>query len=448
MGKRILSVAIAFVMIVTAIPTAVVKADTTDVLSITRRTEIAQCHACCVEKSWIITTITDGDEITECRAAKRDSRGNLLTIPCRYSQRVGEPVVKIRIHDRSYCLNGRCRTCELNNTPGAIVACFRTRARDRVSMNDTELARLVEDGTIPANVTHLSLHNGRLTDISPLASLTDLVWLDLEGNNLTDLTPLAGLTKLERLDLDYNYALADISPLSSLVNMVELDINRTLIADLSPLANMKRLDDLDLRWNPNITDISPLAGLTSLRVLELETTGVADISPLVSLTSLRVLQLSGGWNISEMRGMPLPVTDFTPLSALTDLEELQLRGNDIEDISMLAGLTSLQILDLHSNKISDITPLSGMVNLQDLRLSYNQITDVTPLFELSNLNELWIAFNPITGEWHSESLPADSVRQLRGLFDALPDTTSIWFGFGNASGEDCLEHWRDCECGA
>jgi hypothetical protein len=54
--------------------------------AITRHTEVAQCHACGMSKSWRITAMNNGGEITERRAAKWDSQGNLLA-PCRYSYR-------------------------------------------------------------------------------------------------------------------------------------------------------------------------------------------------------------------------------------------------------------------------------------------------------------------------------------------------------------------------
>lgn len=46
------------------------------------------------------------------------------------------------------------------------------------------------------NLTRLSLNDNGLTDVWPVATLTDLVELQLESNRLSDLRPLAGLTKL------------------------------------------------------------------------------------------------------------------------------------------------------------------------------------------------------------------------------------------------------------
>jgi hypothetical protein len=42
---------------------------------------------------------------------------------------------------------------------------------------------------------------GQLTDVSPLAALTHVQWLDLRGTRVVDLSPLARMTELKSLDL-------------------------------------------------------------------------------------------------------------------------------------------------------------------------------------------------------------------------------------------------------
>ncbi|MFC4223724.1 leucine-rich repeat domain-containing protein, partial [Lysinibacter cavernae] len=53
------------------------------------------------------------------------------------------------------------------------------------------------------------------TDLTPLAELTNLDWLDLSGTPITDLTPLAELTNLDWLDLS-GTPITDLSPLAHL----------------------------------------------------------------------------------------------------------------------------------------------------------------------------------------------------------------------------------------
>jgi Leucine-rich repeat (LRR) protein len=91
--------------------------------------------------------------------------------------------------------------------------------------------------------------------------------LTLTGTALTDLTPLAGLTQLQRLYLA-----------------------GTAVSDLAPLAGLTQLRTLFLSSAP-VSDLGPLAGLTQLRWLSVNGTAVSDLGPLAGLTQLKTLFL-------------------------------------------------------------------------------------------------------------------------------------------------------------
>jgi Leucine-rich repeat (LRR) protein len=69
----------------------------------------------------------------------------------------------------------------------------------------------------------------QITDVSPLARLTNLKLLVLTSNKITDVTALGGLTQLRTLNLAGNQ-----------------------IKDVSPLAGLEQLKHLDLRKNPTL----------------------------------------------------------------------------------------------------------------------------------------------------------------------------------------------------
>lgn len=78
----------------------------------------------------------------------------------------------------------------------------------------------------------------RITDLSPLARLTNLEWLHLGGEGqITDLSPLAGLTHLETLIIAYN-VIPDKNGILEFRN-----------PDLSPLLQLPRLEWLGLAGN-------------------------------------------------------------------------------------------------------------------------------------------------------------------------------------------------------
>ena len=84
--------------------------------------------------------------------------------------------------------------------------------------------------------------------------------------------------------------LSDISPLAELTNLWQLKLGRNEISDISSLSGLVNLSILDLQLN-NITDISPLAGFarsqqhlaSTLGSLQLQHNNITDISPLKGL---------------------------------------------------------------------------------------------------------------------------------------------------------------------
>ncbi|MCL2157966.1 MAG: leucine-rich repeat domain-containing protein [Oscillospiraceae bacterium] len=203
--------------------------------------------------------------------------------------------------------------------------------------------------------------SGNISDIGPLAKLTNLVFLDLHGNQIDDISALANLTNLTNLDLLDNQ-IGDISALESLTNLTNLSLAATQIDDISALKNLTNLTWLQLRDN-QIDDISILENLTNLTGLDLANNQISDISPLANLTNLTFLSLGND----------------------------ALGKNQIGDISALENLTNLTNLALTHNQISDITPLANLTNLTFLDLRYNAIysEQIEALREMLPGAEIW-----------------------------------------------------------
>ncbi|EPJ45456.1 MAG: hypothetical protein OFPII_28200 [Osedax symbiont Rs1] len=82
-----------------------------------------------------------------------------------------------------------------------------------------------------------------ISDLSPHAFFTNLVYLDLAHNEIADLSPLQHLTKLRVLKIAAN-PLSDISILSELQYLEVLTLGGTDVNDLSPLINNQHLKEL------------------------------------------------------------------------------------------------------------------------------------------------------------------------------------------------------------
>ena len=86
----------------------------------------------------------------------------------------------------------------------------------------------------------MSLGNNNISDVSPLAELTQLTSLNLQNNNISDLSPFAELTQLTSLNLQDNN-ISDVSPLAELTQLTSLVLQRNNISDVSPLVGLINL---------------------------------------------------------------------------------------------------------------------------------------------------------------------------------------------------------------
>jgi internalin A len=94
-------------------------------------------------------------------------------------------------------------------------------------------------------LTQLDLYHNDISNLEPLASLSNLTSLDLIGNRISDVKPLASLSNLTYLALSKN-EIIDIKPLAGLSNLTYLSLNQNQITDIKPLSSLIKLIDLKL----------------------------------------------------------------------------------------------------------------------------------------------------------------------------------------------------------
>ena len=100
-------------------------------------------------------------------------------------------------------------------------------------------------------------------DAQVLQYCTDLVALDLGHNGITDLEWLRPLKKLQVLILADNAKLSDITPIGSLTKLKYIELFMTSVEDITPLSNLPDLLDANLCFT-KITDVTPLKRCTKL----------------------------------------------------------------------------------------------------------------------------------------------------------------------------------------
>jgi hypothetical protein len=95
------------------------------------------------------------------------------------------------------------------------------------------------------NVEYSSLYLSarEIKDITPLAELKKLTYLDLSSNQITNLAPIKQLKQLTGLALSDN-KIKDLTPLMELRQLSELYLNDNKIEDIKPLTELKQLKQL------------------------------------------------------------------------------------------------------------------------------------------------------------------------------------------------------------
>ncbi len=253
-------------------------------------------------------------------------------------------------------------------------------------------------------LTTLLLYDTAVSDVSPLAALTQLTTLHLTGTAVSDISPLAALMQLTELNLS-GIAVSDISPLAALTQLTELYLGDTAISDVSPLAALTQLTLLILD-STAVSEVSPLAALTQLTTLHLDSTAVSDISPLAALTQLTRLGLGD-----------TAVSDVSPLAALMQLTRLNLWDTAVSDVSPLANLTQLTELNLHSTAVSDVSALAALTQLTGLSLDYTAVSDVSPLANLTQWGWPRLRECPLSYASIHTHIPAMHAKGIKVEFD-------------------------------
>ena len=227
-----------------------------------------------------------------------------------------------------------------------------------------------------ANLRVLILDYQQISDLSPLAELP-LEYLSLTGNEVSDLRPLAGLTELQVLDLGENPvrsadvlagipALREVTLEATGITSVEvfrgsgiqsLNVRTTWVTDYTPLEGCPNLTRLITGSMPEGA-AETLAGLTGLEELRLYSTPQVDLTLFAGCQDLRALDLFGS-----------AVSHPEALTGLTGLDYVNLGGTGVRDLSFLPSMQAMTILDLRENPLTDLTPLLECPWLEQLVLS-------------------------------------------------------------------------------
>ncbi len=127
-------------------------------------------------------------------------------------------------------------------------------------------------------IFHYDYRRMTTNDIQVLKYCTDLRALDLGHQAITDISVIGDYLPELRLLILADNRISDISPLAKLTHLhyLELFVNR--ISDISPLAGLKELVDVNISYNGGLSDISALLNSPMMEKVWLESTSVSNAS--------------------------------------------------------------------------------------------------------------------------------------------------------------------------
>uniref|UniRef100_A0AAY4D6M4 Leucine-rich repeat-containing protein 23 n=2 Tax=Denticeps clupeoides TaxID=299321 RepID=A0AAY4D6M4_9TELE len=218
------------------------------------------------------------------------------------------------------------------------------------------------------------------------------VKLDLKEKSLTDIALIKSFVHLRFLDLSSNH-LSDLSPLANLTQLLWLKIDGNLVRSFrdQPVGTLPYLQWLSLAAN-RLRDVEGLSG-SALETLNLTGNAIQRISGIEHhrLSNLVVLELRGnrlettdGIFLPKLRHLYLAQNVIQRLEGLDKLERLttlHLRDNQLETLDGInCNMKSLHYLNVRGNLIHSqraLRSLSGVAQtLRVLVLAENQLAEM------------------------------------------------------------------------
>jgi internalin A len=192
----------------------------------------------------------------------------------------------------------------------------------------TDPATLTPLFTGLTSIQDFRIENVPIGDLTAIGQMKTLKLLDIQYDSVTDLTPLANLTQLSSLFLGGNAGLTDLSPILALP-ITDLTVSSTGLTDLSALSSFSGLTALEashLTFNSNTETLALIGGMTQLERLVLESDGLTSISALGGLTNLTLFFVGAN--------------SLTSVSAMQVMDQLQAVDISYNQITTLAPFPS------------------------------------------------------------------------------------------------------------
>jgi len=271
-----------------------------------------------------------------------------------------------------------------------------------VNLSLSEL-QLAEDAWQPLSelsISGLNVSGSTFSDLSLLPAT--ISYLDIGGTYVEDISRLYNLTEITSLDVSYlNINLENWDWLSRYTELIKLSVRGTSFEDLS-LINSAYLTRLDVS-NTNIVNWHEISNLTRLERLYVEDNSFNDLNLLKNL-NLDALYLSR-----------TSIIDWSPLRYFNTLSLIELDGTNFSDLSLISGSLSLKTISIHNTGVSDLSALFSLTSLRYLYIDNIPLNDTNQIITLTNMGVM-VSGTPSTPG--GETVSIDSL-QVSNYKDAM-----------------------------
>lgn len=281
------------------------------------------------------------------------------------------------------------------------------------------------------NLLYLYADYESLEDISILLQFPDLIGLALLNcDRLTDYSPLMSLTALDELTIESSQ-LKSIDFVKNMPALTKLSVEDSQISSLSALESCPNLTYLSLIDNYGIDDYSIVGQLDQLvdLTLEMQSGGV-----LPSFANLNQLE----WLTIKYAG------DLSPLRDATSVTYLSLERCSGWELDAVASMQELNTVIIHdfSSYVTSLEPLTRLPNLTALSLDETSVFgNVEEIFGIPTLEYLYIDDCQIGLDF--DNIPVNETLTVLSL-----DETAILYDptYNNGDKVSLSEHYDMFDC--
>lgn len=197
---------------------------------------------------------------------------------------------------------------------------------------------------------------------------------------VSSLTPLfetlRQITKTTEINVAGNKEIKNLTPLAELSDLRFIDCSETMVSDINPIRNLNKIKELNIS-NTNITDISNLKYANVVQSFKADNLNLSDISIVAFFKDLNNLSVAN-----------TKIEDISSLSRCVNLSSLNISHTQVSDLSPIKDLLELHNLDISNTLVSELSPLTGLVNLHFLNIDGSLVSDLSCLNNLDRLNEI------------------------------------------------------------